>query len=128
MKQLIGLIYVIVCLQALSVQAQQHPSDPAQLNILQQIQQCVASIDRDEIQRLEKKATDLYSAISPLCEAGKDLEAKDRARQFSEELMQSAVIKELKKCSESLQGLIPELPFEEFIEDFSSMKICDIEI
>jgi len=91
----------------------------------QKAQACMQSIDTSELDRLEQEGNKMEAEIKALCNSGKRDQAQDQAIAFSKEMMALPAMQEMRECSEMMRGMIPEMPFDNFEEEFKGKNICD---
>lgn len=117
-----------------NAQSQQQNQQQMQhmMQMAQQAQACMAKIDRGQLDAMANRAKQMEVDIKQLCEAGKRSEAQSLGIKYGLEMSQSAVAKEMRKCSEMMSGafagmgssLMPGVGFPE-AEDNSNGHICD---
>ena len=95
---------------------------------VRQAQLCMEKIDRGALEAMAKKAEKMEAEIQNLCTAGKRAEAQQRGMKFGQEMAQSAVAKEMRRCSEMMQGamsgIVPGAGFPTR-QELESQHICD---
>ena len=77
---------------------------------MQQVQECFANIDQSQFQALEAKGREMESEIKKLCDAGKRDEAMKVGMEYGQEFSSSSEMKEIRKCSELMQGMMANMP------------------
>ena len=105
--------------------------DPQQMQGMmqkaQEMQACMQNIDQTEIKALERQAKQMQAEVRKLCGAGKRDQALDRAIAFSQKVVKSSAMQEMKKCGEKMMDMMPEL--SQFAKDYSNDNsdghICD---
>lgn len=91
----------------------------------QKAQACMKDIDQSQFETLEQEGQKMRANIKSLCSAGKRNEAQQQAISYSKEMMSKPEIKKIKKCSDMLRGMMPELPFGNFEEKYKNQHVCD---
>ncbi len=91
----------------------------------QKAQACMQDIDTSELERLEKEGNKMEAEIKALCDSGKRDQAQDQAIAYSKEMMAMPAMKKMRECSELMRGMLPEMPFDNFEEEFENKNICD---
>ena len=99
------------------------------MQLMQKMQECMAKVDQSELEGLEKRSEEMEGEIQSLCEQGKNKQAQKRAIAFGKEMMNNKALKQMRKCSEITEGLIPEgsAPSWEEEYDFSKKDVCSDE-
>lgn len=107
-------------------------SNPAmQQNMMQMMEQaqkaqaCVQKIDQSQFGQLQQEGDRKKAELEALCAAGKRDQAQQEAIAYSRKMMAEPVMQEMRKCSEMLRGLVPQMPFDNFEEEFKDKHICD---
>ncbi len=91
----------------------------------QKAQACMQDIDTSEFERLEKEGNKMEAEIKALCDSGKRDQAQDQAIAYSKEMMAMPAMQKMRECSELMRGMLPEMPFDNFEEEFKNKNICD---
>lgn len=105
-------------------------------NMMQQMQEaqaCMAKVDQRELKALEQRAKTFESDMRAMCKAGKRSQAQSEAISFSKEVMNNASVKQLRACSEKMQGSMKNMmqqmqqniPMANSDTDYSSSHVCD---
>ena len=76
---------------------------------MQEMQECMADIDTNELKALEQRSKQLEAEVKSLCSAGKRADAQDKAIDFSKEIMASSTMQTMKKCTENVASMVPQL-------------------
>ena len=127
------LTFFLVLLTSLSY-ANQEMSEEQMQQMMQQAQaaqECFAKIDPAKFEALEARGREMESEIQGLCTAGKRDEAMKTAMKYGKEFSSSDDMKEIRKCSELMQGMMANMPMPkpymppEVDEDSESEHICD---
>lgn len=94
---------------------------------MQNMQSCMAKIDQKKVQGLEKKSNQFMAEVNSLCASGNREEAQEKAVSFAKEMQNNAIMKTMKKCSDMMKGMMPEMPsLNRFVGD-PNQHICDVE-
>jgi hypothetical protein len=91
----------------------------------QKAQACMQNIDTAEMEKLMQEGEQKKAEVESLCAAGKRDEAQQKAIDLSREMMDDPAMVEMRKCSELMRGMIPEMPFDNFEEKLKNKNICD---
>ena len=91
----------------------------------QKAQACMQNIDTSELDRLEQEGNKMEAEIEALCAKGKRDQAQDQAIAYSKEMMALPAMQQMRECSEMMRGMLPEMPFDNFEEEFKNKNICD---
>lgn len=122
------LILMLILLPGLAV-AQDNagmPKDMTQMLLqAQKAQACMEGIDKSEMDKFEREGTQMEAKIKSLCNSGKRDEAQEQAIAYSREMIDSSAMQEIKKCTELMRGMLPDMPFDNLEEKMASTNICD---
>jgi len=91
----------------------------------QKAQACMQEIDTSEFERLEQEGAKMEEEIDALCASGQREQAQDKAIAYSKEMMAMPAMQKMRECSEMMRGMLPEMPFDNFEEEFKNKNICD---
>ena len=93
----------------------------------QEMQACMKNIDQTEMKALEQQGKQIQAEVKKLCVAGKRDQALDKAIAFSQKVVKSTAMQEMKKCGEKMTEMMPDL--SQYAKDYSSDNseghICD---
>jgi len=89
------------------------------------MQQCMADIDQGRLEALSTKAKSMQQKIRELCAAGERDQAQEVAVKYGKEISDSAVMQEMKKCSEMAKGLMRMPMMSELQKDPANGHVCD---
>ncbi len=78
------------------------------MQAMQEMQQCMAKVDRAELEKLEGKGEEFSREIKELCDQGKRDKAQKKAIKYSKEMMENPALKQMRKCTEITKDLMPE--------------------
>ena len=116
-------LFTSICL------ADQSMSEEQMAQQAQAAQECFAKIDQSNFAALEAKGKEMESEIKALCAAGKRDEAMSTAMKYGKEFNASAEMKEIRKCSELMKGMMANMPTPymppDIDEDNEDRHICD---
>ncbi len=122
------LIFMLVLLPTLSI-AQATDGMPQDVTKMimqaQKAQACMENIDKTQMEKFENAGTEMESEIQGLCDSGKRDEAQALALDYSREMINSDTMQEIRKCTELMREVMPELPFDNIEEKMASTNICD---
>jgi hypothetical protein len=125
MKKIVLAFFLLTPLTAFS----QAGMDPNMMQELQQMANCMASIDQKEVKAMEKEAKKFEKKVKKLCKKGKRDEAQEKALEFSKKIMSSSALATMKKCTEkmpaSMKGMIPDMSAEKLAKDYENKHVCD---
>lgn len=121
--------FVLILLPSMAI-AQMNPGISEQdmenmMKAMQEMQKCMQRVDPSKMQELEKRTNTFESEISLLCVDGKRDEAQKKAIAFEKEMMNDPDLKILKKCTENMEGMMPDMPFMDPEEDYTEQHVCD---
>ncbi len=95
---------------------------------MQKVQQCMEKIDQSELEGFEQKSQEADAKIKALCADGKRKKAQKEAIKFGKKVAKIKAIQEMKKCTESMEGIqemLPTLPYTDPKTDYSNTHVCD---
>jgi len=92
---------------------------------MQAMQQCMGELDQDKLEALSAQADKEMDAVRELCNAGKRDEAQKKAIRIGRKFMQEPEMVKMRKCTELMQGALPEQTFEFDEEELEKKHICD---
>jgi len=127
-----GLLSVLLLSLSGWVMAQNEQQMQQMMEMAQKAQACMSTIDRGQLNEMASKAKQMETEIKQLCSSGKRAEAQSRGMRYGMEMSQSAVAKEMRKCSEMMSGafagmgssIMPGMGFPD-VKDMESAHICD---
>ncbi len=95
--------------------------------MMQEMQQCMAKVDKAELEALEEQSEEMGRELETLCGKGERKKAQKRAIAYSKKMMKSPALVQMKKCSEITKGMMPgnAMPSFEDEFDFSNRHVCD---
>jgi len=132
MKILAILLFMLVPITA-SAQNQPNMNQGDMQKVMQQMQkmqECMARIDQDQLNKLQERSEQANKDIEALCATGKRSKAQKKAIAFAKEMASSPAIKQMQKCGELIQGAIPgmsmpSMPNTFDPKDYSGTHVCD---
>ena len=95
---------------------------------MQKMQQCISSINQDELDQLQSRSEKFSASIKSLCKKGSRDEAQKKAISYSKKMIKEPVMLEMKKCGDMAKGMMPDMPLtftEEDIEQGKAAHVCD---
>ena len=125
MKKLVMAIFLL----SPAVAVAQQGMDQEMMQQLQEMSACMATIDQNEINELEKESNKFEAEMNDLCKSGKRDEAQKKAIKFSQKVMKSPAMVTMRKCTEkmpaAMKGMVPDMSAEKIAKDFSNHHVCD---
>lgn len=96
----------------------------------QNVLECLGRIEASETERIAEQSKSVQSEIEGLCKAGKRDQAQDIFSTFKQRLLNDQAVLEIKKCGDSMEGLLPQFFIEhgaDSTDEVSDSKkhICD---
>lgn len=131
MKRLLLSVFALSgCVMAGIAGAQSMPNfDPSKMpsqadmqNMMQkaqEMQQCMAKIDKAELERLEERGNAMNDELERLCRAGREDDALAKAMDFSREMRTAPVVKQAQACAKDLPEMLAAMPFEQMAEQYA---------
>jgi len=92
---------------------------------MQDMQKCLQSINKDDLAIIEKRSIEFENVIRALCASGKREQAQKKALSFEKDMSKLPAMQAMKKCTDGLQGAIPDAPTPGQDVDFSAHHACD---
>ena len=91
------------------VAAAQDQNDMAKMmQALQEMQQCMAKVDQEELRKFEQESEKMETKLKTLCGQGNRDEAQNVAIKFGKKMMTNPALVQMKECGEMAQGFVPE--------------------
>ncbi|MES9969585.1 MAG: hypothetical protein ABW092_06090 [Candidatus Thiodiazotropha sp.] len=114
---------------SLAVQGMNEQQMQQMQQMMLQAQECFNKIDQSKLKELEAKGKKMETEIKALCKAGKRDKAMSTAMKYSKQMHNDPQLKEMRKCSEKMQGMMEAMP-QPFIPSTSEdsdedVHICD---
>ena len=97
------------------------------MQMMQEMQQCMAKVDQSELETLEQESEKIGNEIETLCQQGKRKKAQKKAIAYGKKVMKNPAMVQMEKCGEITKGLLPESATSSFEEefDYSDHHVCD---
>lgn len=105
--------------------------NPQQMQAMMQkakeMQACMQNVDQVKMQTFQQQAMRMGKEVKALCAAGQRSEALNKAISFSREVAADSTMREIKRCSEIMKGVMPDLSTDisDYKDDSSAQHICD---
>ena len=90
-----------------------------------EIQKCMESIDKAELEEIEKRSTQFENKIRSLCSKGKRDQAQKEALSFGKTMSKLPAMQSMKKCTEGIEEMMQNMPMPGQDMDFSNTHACD---
>lgn len=94
----------------------------------QQMQQCMAKVDQQAMQKMQRESNKVVGELRSLCQQGKKSEAQAKAISYSKQMISNPAIQQMRKCGEMAKGFMPKnMQQNDFFDDFENSKhhVCD---
>lgn len=122
-KVLLGLVLLPAVLWA---QDQIPPGMMQMFEAAEKARACMEKIDQQALEQIAAEGDAVEAEVKALCDRGERAKAQKKALAFSREVMKRKEIKEMRKCGEMMQGMIPEpVPFSDMENDLEKRHVCD---
>lgn len=97
------------------------------MQVMQQVQQCMASIDQSSLNELQVRSEQATQKIDALCTQGERDEAQKSAMAFGRQIASDPTIKQMRKCGEMAQGVLPVPNMVETYDEkeYANRHVCD---
>lgn len=110
--------------------AQNHPQMnqqqmQAMMGQMQEMQKCMQQVDQARMEALGQRAEQVDKEIKALCAKGERDEAQDAAMAFGQEMLNDPDMKTMRKCTEGMEGMMPNMPHTDSPEDLAERHVCD---
>ncbi len=93
---------------------------------MQRMQQCMESVDQNELKKLEHVGREMESTIKSLCAKGKRDQAQKEALGFAKEMSKNSAIQSMRKCAKIVEGMMPKNPLMmDDVESYKNSHVCD---
>ena len=127
MKQLTIILFMFVPIIAF---AQNYPgmSEADMQKMMQQMekmQSCMENVDQKKLKQIEQRSRQMEVEMKSLCANGKRDKAQKKAISFGKEMASDPTLKTMMKCGENMKGVLPEMSFEDLVEESSDVQVCD---
>ncbi len=97
------------------------------MQVMQQVQECMAGIDEAKLQELQVKSEKMSREIDSLCSQGQRDKAQKTAITFGREIASDPTLKQMQKCGEMAQGALPMMENVETYDEkeYANRHVCD---
>ncbi len=97
------------------------------MQVMQQVQECMAGIDEAKLQELQVKSEKMSREIDSLCSQGQRDKAQKTAITFGREIASDPTLKQMQKCGEMAQGALPMMGNVETYDEkeYANRHVCD---
>ena len=115
MYKIKGFLVFVLSVFSLGIGAQEG-GDMSQERMQQMMQgmsgmaNCFQGLDQNALQAMADRGKAKHEELKQLCASGKRDEAQREAMAFAMEYMNSDVMKQLQKCGEMAQAMLPKMP------------------
>lgn len=92
---------------------------------MQEAMACMNTIDRLALEGLDQEGQKIQAELGALCKSGNRNAAQTKAMAYGKEMMARPEIKKIQECSKLAAGMMPQMPFEKFVEENSNHHVCD---
>jgi hypothetical protein len=123
MKKRIALVLLLLPMTAQA----QNPYDMGgeEMNrMMMQMESCMENIDEARMDALQGRSDQVNAEIRALCAQGKRDKAQQRAVAFGREMAADPTVKQMRRCGEMMQGMLPELDYMTE-EEARAGHVCD---
>jgi hypothetical protein len=97
------------------------------MQVMQKVQECMASIDQSKLQDLQVKSEKMSKDIKSLCSEGQRDKAQNMAISYGREMASDPTLKQMQKCGEMAQGALPMMDnvktYDE--KEYANRHVCD---
>ncbi len=127
MKIIVTILFLMFPVIATAQNQAMNGGDMGQMmQLIQEMQQCMAKVDQAELEALEKQSEEMGAELEALCNNGKRKKAQKKAVAYGKKLMKNPALVQMKKCGELTKGFLPEdAPSFDDDFDFSDRHVCD---
>ena len=92
---------------------------------MQEMQKCMNSINKSDLEKVEKRSIQFEKKIRSLCAKGERDQAQKEALSYGEKISAMPGMQSMKKCAENTQGMMQAMPMPGQDMDFSNRHACD---
>ena len=106
----------------------QNMSEKEMQKMMQQMQKmgsCMQNVDQSKLKILEQRSNQFEAEAKLLCDNGKREEAQAKAISFGKEIAKDPTMQAMSKCSEMMEGNMPNMPFMDQNKYHSNHHVCD---
>ena len=97
------------------------------MQVMQKVQECMASIDQAKLQDLQVKSEKMDKDIKRLCSQGQRDKAQSMAISYGRKIASDPTLKQMQKCGEMAKGAMPMMDnvktYDE--KEYASKHVCD---
>jgi type II secretory pathway component PulJ len=97
----------------------------AMMGQMQEVQKCLQQVDQARMEALGERAQKMDAEIKKLCAEGKRDEAMETALTFGREMSSDPDMKLMRKCTEGMEGMMPQMPYADSPKELGGGHICD---
>ena len=129
MKSAVIILALLLPVSALA----QNPKSMSQGNmqnmmqVMQKMQECMASIDQAKLQEIQVQSEKLSKDIKSLCSKGQRDKAQKMAISYGRKMASDPTLKQMQKCGEMAQGAMPMMgevkTYDE--KEYANKHVCD---
>jgi len=92
---------------------------------IQKMQKCMESIDKADLNEIEKRSIQFENKIRSLCSKGKRDQAQKEALSFGKTMSKLPAMQSMKKCTEGIEEMMQNMPIPGQDMNFSNIHACD---
>lgn len=92
---------------------------------MQDMGSCMQNVDQAKLKVIEQRSKQFEAEAKSLCANGKREEAQAKAISFGKEIAKDPTMQAMSKCSEMMEGNMPDMPFMDQHKDSSNHHVCD---
>ena len=124
MKSLFIMLFILFPVVAV---AQNQDDMGKMMQALQEMQQCMAKVDQEELSKVGQESEKMEANIRALCTQGKRDQAQSEAIKFGKKMMKNPTLIQMKVCAEKAKGFVPEGTIDgmDGAFDTSGSHVCD---
>ena len=130
MKIITSIVLVLFpfTVSALDFQNMDQASMQEMMRNMEKMQNCMANIDQDELEKLQARSEEFSASIKSLCKKGLRAEAQEKAIAYGKKFVNDPTMKEMKKCGDMAKDMMPDTAMmyaEEEIGKGNAGHVCD---
>ena len=97
------------------------------MQVMQQVQECMAKIDEAQLNKLQKRSEQFKRELDSLCAKGKRDQAQEKAMAFGREISSDKTMKQMQKCGKIAQGALPMNDMVKSYDEkeYANRHVCD---
>ncbi len=92
---------------------------------MQKAMTCIQNIDKSGMEALTAKGKRMQAEVGGLCKNGNRNAAQEKAMAYAEEMLARPEIQQMRECSKHAEGLLENMPYEQFEKMGKDRHICD---